>query len=655
MSKKRNASWLLNVCGFVALVAATGCDLQFQSVNQPAITQTNTTVAVSVTANYENSSGSAFTFYFGVKLPVGWTVVGDAVPFSGGVNGTNVYNATISAQMEALDPAGVGYYWWVGTNVAQSSAAGGVTAAFFLHAGAQSGLFNLDYMLGDNNWSLNSRRSNGHPIGINVSQVTFTASPSNGIMPLAVAFSASGIGSDGKTITGWNWDFGDGSRSALQNPSHTYTNDGTFTPYLVASNELGWVVIGSGPGITASLLPDYQYVIDGDRIIITAYVGSDEVVAIPSTIGAFPVTEVEMQAFSFNPSVASVTIPASITNIGLFALAYCQALTNIEVDVSNTVYSSVNGVLFDEAHTTLLQYPGGRVGGYSIEEGVTDIGYGAFAYSFGLTSVMLPASVTNIGRVAFAICTVLTNFDVAAANTAYCSSNGIVFNKAQTLLVQYPCGRAGSYAFPDSVADINDGAFAYCSGLPGVTIPGSVTNIGALAFGGCAGLTNVSMAYGVMSIGNQAFSSCTGLVSVIIPGSVIRLEGNAFANCQNLVSAFFLGDMMPLEFSDLAFYGTPVTVYYLPTADGWDPTFFGCPTLLWNPEIHGGGFGATPSGFGFSVSGTEGIPIVVKACTNLTRGAWVSLQSTNLAGGSVHISDGDWKNFPARYYIIGIP
>jgi len=82
--------------------------------------------------------------------------------------------------------------------------------------------------------------------------VQFTANPTNGAVPLTVQFTSPSIDSQGNAITQWNWNFGDGSTSTLQNPSHTYTTAGTFNPYLIATNSIGFVVLGSGPSITVS-------------------------------------------------------------------------------------------------------------------------------------------------------------------------------------------------------------------------------------------------------------------------------------------------------------------------------------------------------------------------------------------------------------------
>jgi len=48
------------------------------------------------------------------------------------------------------------------------------------------------------------------------------------------------------------------------------------------------------------------------------------------------------------------------------------------VDRLNSTYSSVDGVVFNQSQTTLVQYPGGKLGGYTIPDSVTSIGDFAF-------------------------------------------------------------------------------------------------------------------------------------------------------------------------------------------------------------------------------------------------------------------------------------
>ncbi|MBQ6863053.1 MAG: leucine-rich repeat protein, partial [Clostridia bacterium] len=126
---------------------------------------------------------------------------------------------------------------------------------------------------------------------------------------------------------------------------------------------------------------------------------------------------------------------------------------------------------------------------------------------------------------------------VDADNTAYCSEDGVLFNKSKTELIQYPVGNARtSYTIPDSVTSIGDVAFLYCTSLPSVTIPDSVTRIGGAAFRGCTSLTSVTIGNSVTSIGIGAFYNCTSLTSVTIPDSVTSIEWNAFSDCTKLTS-----------------------------------------------------------------------------------------------------------------------
>ncbi|MBU6409511.1 MAG: SBBP repeat-containing protein, partial [Verrucomicrobia bacterium] len=74
--------------------------------------------------------------------------------------------------------------------------------------------------------------------------VQFTADPISGLPPLIVQFNSTNVDSQGSSITSWNWNFGDGGTSTLQNPSYTYTNTGTFNPSFIATNSHNVAVFG---------------------------------------------------------------------------------------------------------------------------------------------------------------------------------------------------------------------------------------------------------------------------------------------------------------------------------------------------------------------------------------------------------------------------
>src|SRR5665213_3513714 len=193
------------------------------------------------------------------------------------------------------------------------------------------------------------------------------------------------------------------------------------------------------------------------------------------------VTSIGVYAFEFC-GLTSVTIPNSVTSIGNDAFGDCSGLTAITVAALNPVYSSVGGVLFNTNQTTLIQCPGGKVGSYTIPNSVTNIGDSAFDHCSGLTSVTIPNSVTSIGIDAFGACSGLTAITVAGLNPVFSSVGGVLFNTNQTTLIECPRGKVGSYTIPNSVTNIGDYAFDYCSGLTNLTIGTSVTSIGDYAF-----------------------------------------------------------------------------------------------------------------------------------------------------------------------------
>ena len=101
---------------------------------------------------------------------------------------------------------------------------------------------------------------------------------------------------------------------------------------------------------------------------------------------------------------------------------------------------------------------------------------------------------------------------------------------------------AGKLIIPDSVTSIGKRAFSGCTSLTNITIPDSVTSIGDGAFGGCTSLTNITIPDSVTSIGSDVFRSCSSLTTITIPASVTSIGNMAFYYCKNLTDVYYYGN-----------------------------------------------------------------------------------------------------------------
>ena len=117
------------------------------------------------------------------------------------------------------------------------------------------------------------------------------------------------------------------------------------------------------------------------------------------------VTSIGNGAFNYCDNLQKIVIPASVTYIGDLSENHAE----IWVDEKNETYSSLDGVLFNKAGTTLIHYPSvNSRTEYAIPDGVKRIDYEAFCKS-NLTAVTIPKSVTYITSSAFSNCNKLTD------------------------------------------------------------------------------------------------------------------------------------------------------------------------------------------------------------------------------------------------------
>ena len=289
------------------------------------------------------------------------------------------------------------------------------------------------------------------------------------------------------------------------------------------------------------------------------------------------------------------------------------------MDAGNPAYVSVNGVLFDATQSTLVEYPGRRVGSYSVPVSVTNIEDYAFDGCSSLTSVTIPGSVINIGTYAFDGCSSLTNVTISngvagigsyafnncmkLTNTALPASVTILganaFANCTPLKNVYFLGNAPVLGSGVFTSDNNTTVYYYAGaagwgstfgGRPAVSIPpfNYTTNAGEITITGYIGsLGNVVIpatinGHPVASIATNGFANLTNLTSITISGSVTNLGNSAFSGDSNLTSVCFNGNAPAVGTSVFA-SDNNATVYDFIGATGWVPVTPACPPCNRSP------------------------------------------------------------------------
>ena len=77
------------------------------------------------------------------------------------------------------------------------------------------------------------------------------------------------------------------------------------------------------------------------------------------------------------------------------------------------------------------------------------------------------------------------------------------------------CAYIKSVSIPESVININSGAFSGCASLTKVILPNKLENIGSNVFAGCTSLSYVTIPQSVNSIGYKTFSGCEKLTEIV--------------------------------------------------------------------------------------------------------------------------------------------
>ena len=233
------------------------------------------------------------------------------------------------------------------------------------------------------------------------------------------------------------------------------------------------------------------------------------------------VTQIADGALSNCPDLVEVSIPATVNRIQ-GRVSGCPTLTAINVDAANERYTSIDSVVYNKEITEIVCYPEGHGESFDIPSTVKSIGE-EFNGCTALRHIVIPQSVTRIGR----------------------------------------------------------GSFLGCTGLLEINVPGGDRLI-LNSFNDCTSLQSITLGEGIQTI-EGSFCNCSSLKKLVLPDSLESVSSSSFRNCGIVEDVRFpKGKLIPIEAVSNAFYPWRQDpffidgVYYVPCFNRHDQSAHVC-------------------------------------------------------------------------------
>ena len=268
------------------------------------------------------------------------------------------------------------------------------------------------------------------------------------------------------------------------------------------------------------------------------------------------VTEIGIFAFAYCTKLERVTLPDSIKEIRMGAFYDCQNLKDIKLPERLEVIR--NGAFLKCKSLTEIDIPGDvRV----IEEGafsecssltnvqlpntITEIKEKTFSDCINLKSIYLPDSLKIVGASAFYNCSSLSTVRMSEGierveENAFWGTeflkNGMADEYGSVYLgkvLLYNRGLNSTVIVKDSTKVIANAVFINNSGLREIELPEGIIEIGDNCFENCIALKKINIKEGLKRIGINAFAH-SGLEEVKLPESITEIGYGAFNNCRDL-------------------------------------------------------------------------------------------------------------------------
>lgn len=268
----------------------------------------------------------------------------------------------------------------------------------------------------------------------------------------------------------------------------------------------------------------------GELIIEDSSIYSGEV-CLPAKINGVAVKTIPTTAFKNNTNITKIVFPTTLKSIGQQAFRGCNGITEIFLpegveilgDQAFALCAGLTDVFLPNGLTTIEQNcfrQLSNLANINLPNTLQTIGMGAFAQT-GLTSVILPSSLQNMGSFIFRECSALETAVISEGITTI--PYGLFFR----------CSALEDVALPEGITEICEGAFNECISLEEIDFPSTLVEIKMAAFQGSA-LKNIVLPEGFKTLGIFVFDGCSKLKTAQLPNTLEEIGKCAFQECTNL-------------------------------------------------------------------------------------------------------------------------
>ena len=217
---------------------------------------------------------------------------------------------------------------------------------------------------------------------------------------------------------------------------------------------------------------------------------------------------------------------------------------NLSVNLNDNQYlKNENGVIYNYNYSELLMtLPNTTLPSFiTIDSRTQSINPKSFYQHNEIKQIYMHEGLTTIGYMAFAGCESLLGIAIPST--------------VQTMKAAYKdCKSIQKVSIPESLFRIEASTFSGCESLMTITIPPTIESIDQYAFYGCKRLSVVQIGSQIVhTIRKYAFSGCESLIDINIPNTITKISGYAFSGCSKLADFSFHENLSILE--EGAFYG----------------------------------------------------------------------------------------------------